>query len=85
MFAISWNRRRGLEDAPYDAGVRRPSNMEAELARRLCPPESVLDHITDGTDVVVAVAHGAPVRLIAVAHPAFREELTREAHRMGFL
>jgi acyl-CoA hydrolase len=44
----------------YDAGVPRSSNTEAELVRRLCPPESVLDHITDGTDVIVAVANGAP-------------------------
>jgi acyl-CoA hydrolase len=45
---------------PYDAGVKRSSNTEAELARRLCPPEAVLDHITDGTDVIVAAANGAP-------------------------
>jgi acyl-CoA hydrolase len=40
--------------------VRRSSNTEAELARRLYPPESVLDHITDGSDVIVGVANGAP-------------------------
>ncbi|HEY1465638.1 MAG TPA: hypothetical protein VGF11_01180, partial [Acidimicrobiales bacterium] len=45
---------------PYDAGVPRSSNTQAELGRRLCPPESVLDHITDGSDVIVAVANGAP-------------------------
>jgi acyl-CoA hydrolase len=44
----------------YDAGVQRSPNTNAELARRLCPPESVLDHITDGSDVIVAVANGAP-------------------------
>ncbi|HWF21444.1 MAG TPA: hypothetical protein VG226_04810, partial [Acidimicrobiales bacterium] len=40
--------------------MQRSPNTNAELARRLCPPESVLDHITDGSDVIVAVANGAP-------------------------
>ncbi|HEX4218334.1 MAG TPA: acetyl-CoA hydrolase/transferase C-terminal domain-containing protein [Acidimicrobiales bacterium] len=38
----------------------RSPNTEAELARRLCSPEAVLDHITDGTDVIVGTANGAP-------------------------
>ena len=59
-FAVSWSRQRRLDDCAYDAGVRRSPNTEAELARRLYPPESVLDHITDGSDVIVGVANGAP-------------------------
>jgi acyl-CoA hydrolase len=45
---------------PYDAGVKRSSNTEAALASRLCPPEAVLDHVIDGSDVIVGVANGAP-------------------------
>jgi acyl-CoA hydrolase len=38
----------------------------------------------------VAQLHGQPVsvraeRLIAIAHPKFRDELTAEAHQLGYL
>lgn len=95
----------------------------AELRR---PPEAVLEHVTDGADVIVGVANGEPARildtieanadrfrdvrfhivdrvvteygvaelrgssirtrrLIAIAHPKFRDELARSAREIGYL
>jgi acyl-CoA hydrolase len=50
--------------------------------------KNTIDHVV--TEYGVAQLHGQPVsvraeRLIAIAHPKFRDELTAEAHQLGYL
>ena len=49
-------------------------------------PEAVVEHIADGANVVVGVANGEPVQIVdTIAHPEFRDDLTRRAKEIGCL